>query len=554
MTLWTRPPSSSVIFASSGPRWGLVAGLMLLTLLLGLAASWTLPLDDHELLVAQMAREMQQRGDWVVPYFNQAPRLNKPPLSPWLAIIASRLDPWASGVEGRHARVASVLSGAALVGLTIWLGLRLFNRRVGLWAGTLAATSTGVLNFVYSARPEMLYAALCTAGLAAFLKADSSPPCSHRRLAWTLIVWTCWGLATLAKGPQMPALFILGLAIYCFWRRVSWRQALRLVRPSLLGLPLYLLIVLPWWLWLVHRVGYPTFSQSQLAGRRFGLSFWNLLDLSGVLKNFGLLMPWLLLFLPAAAVLWRRRARSRGLALIASISLVAIVGLAFGRGQRGYYALPILPLLAVWLSVGLQRVLALARLRPPWTQRLAALAAAHVLLVAVLLSVFALRGQGFSRAILFLGAVSTLVCWVFIDHLPAHIHRARRSVRAAAAAVGLAMLALALGSRAWKPEPVERATFARQAAALVPADQSLYSNTDRCNVVVFHGRRFVTRLPPGPLPEALDAAGVTDVYVIVVARILPQLPPNIHATVLLTVEADDLDDGLALVHLTVTAP
>lgn len=548
MTTVTEARFAVTSMAHRRPLLRSACGLMLFTVLLGVAASWGPPLDDHELLVAQIAREMRQRGDWVVPVFNQIPRLNKPPLSPWLAMAASYMDPWASGVEGRHARVASVLSGAALVGFTIYVGIKRCGRRAGLWAGALAATTTGMLHFIYSARPEMLYAALCAAGLAAFVAAEDSPRRSRRGLVWALALWTAWGLATLAKGPQMPALFLLGIVVYFAWRRVPWRQGLGLLRPWL-GLPLYLAVVLPWWLCLIHRVGYATFSQSQLAGRRFGLSPANLLDLSGLLKTFGLLVPWLLLLLPAARVLWRRRASGRGLALAAAISLVGIVGLGFARGQRGYYALPLLPLFAVLLSVGLRRVLALARLRPPWTARLRVIALVHVLAVAVVLAVFAILAPGYARVVLFLGALGVPACWALVDRWPSPVQPVRRLARATVAAMGLAMLVLALGARGWNPEPFERAAFARQVAALVPADRPLYSNTDRCNVVVFHGRRWVSRLAAGPLADALAAAGVTEGYAIVVARILPTLPANVHATVLLTVEADDPDDGLALVHL-----
>ncbi len=67
--------------------WALLGVCCLLS---GVLASSSIPLDSHEILVAETAQEMIQRGDWIVPYFNGQPRLDKPPVSYWAtAAIAS---------------------------------------------------------------------------------------------------------------------------------------------------------------------------------------------------------------------------------------------------------------------------------------------------------------------------------------------------------------------------------------------------------------------------------------------------------------------------------
>jgi 4-amino-4-deoxy-L-arabinose transferase-like glycosyltransferase len=59
----------------------LLAALVVLGIGVALPGSTTVPLESHEIYVAQTAREMAARGDWLVPHFNGQPRLQKPPLS-----------------------------------------------------------------------------------------------------------------------------------------------------------------------------------------------------------------------------------------------------------------------------------------------------------------------------------------------------------------------------------------------------------------------------------------------------------------------------------------
>ena len=59
--------------------------IVLVALVVGVAGSTTLPLDDHETFVVATAQEMRERHDWLVPHLLGKPRLNKPPLSYWLA-------------------------------------------------------------------------------------------------------------------------------------------------------------------------------------------------------------------------------------------------------------------------------------------------------------------------------------------------------------------------------------------------------------------------------------------------------------------------------------
>jgi len=85
-------------------------------LLLHVAGSWSLPLIDRdEPRFAEASREMIERGDYIVPRFNNDPRLDKPPLTYWAQTVSYRIF----GEKNFAARFPSALT-AALVALSIF--------------------------------------------------------------------------------------------------------------------------------------------------------------------------------------------------------------------------------------------------------------------------------------------------------------------------------------------------------------------------------------------------------------------------------------------------
>jgi 4-amino-4-deoxy-L-arabinose transferase-like glycosyltransferase len=65
--------------------------LFFATLAFHLAGTWTLPLIDRdEPRFAEASREMMQRADYVVPFFNNHYRFDKPPLTYWFQTLSYR--------------------------------------------------------------------------------------------------------------------------------------------------------------------------------------------------------------------------------------------------------------------------------------------------------------------------------------------------------------------------------------------------------------------------------------------------------------------------------
>ena len=84
--------------------------------------------DRDEPRNAACAREMLERGDWVVPTFNAELRVLKPVMKYWLMISAYKVF----GVNEFAARFWSAVFALATVWATYFIGRRLFDASAGL--------------------------------------------------------------------------------------------------------------------------------------------------------------------------------------------------------------------------------------------------------------------------------------------------------------------------------------------------------------------------------------------------------------------------------------
>jgi len=103
-----------------------------------IAGTWSLPLIDRdEPRFAEASREMIERGDYIVPYFNNQLRLDKPPLTYWAQTVSYRVF----GENDFAARFPSAIA-AALTALVIFAwGMRLSGEKLGLRAAIIFTLS-----------------------------------------------------------------------------------------------------------------------------------------------------------------------------------------------------------------------------------------------------------------------------------------------------------------------------------------------------------------------------------------------------------------------------
>ena len=203
------PSSGQSRFAS---RW-LAFLLPLLSLLVCLSGSAALPLIDRdEPRFAEATREMAERGEWAVPYFNGAYRLDKPPLIYWLMGISFRIF----GQNELGARMPSIVLGALLCALMFRIGKSFFGLRGGVAAALSSATSLQILihgRLAVADMPMVVSVAVAQWAILRLLEGGKS--------AWFWVLWIALGLGFLAKGPIAWA---VPLGTLLLWRFLLWRK------------------------------------------------------------------------------------------------------------------------------------------------------------------------------------------------------------------------------------------------------------------------------------------------------------------------------------------
>jgi 4-amino-4-deoxy-L-arabinose transferase-like glycosyltransferase len=176
-------------------------------------------IDRDEPRFAEASREMIERGDYVVPYFNNHLRFDKPPLAYWAQIASYKIF----GDNDFAARFPSVIA-AALTALSIFAwGSRLRSPRrhsashpragavrVGWWSAIIFTLSLQTFLHAKAAVADMwlvLFVTLAHWAGYELLRDRLSPPADqtsnikHQTSHWWWVFYLSLALAFLAKGP-----------------------------------------------------------------------------------------------------------------------------------------------------------------------------------------------------------------------------------------------------------------------------------------------------------------------------------------------------------------
>jgi 4-amino-4-deoxy-L-arabinose transferase and related glycosyltransferases of PMT family len=197
----------------------------------------------------------------------------------------------------------------------------------------------------------MLYAALCSLGYIAFISAWKTDS-DEARIKAVLLMWAGYALATLSKGPHMPAMYLVASAVFCRLIGMSGREIMRLFHP-LAGFILYAAITLPWWYLIQLKLGGYGLQGTQLSGSLLTMiRFDQLLNLYYFYRPLLLVLPWLV-FLPHTILYYRHKHAQRDSnKLLALYILVPAFILSFGSQERWFYMLPSLPPMIILLATG----------------------------------------------------------------------------------------------------------------------------------------------------------------------------------------------------------
>ena len=213
-------------------------------------------IDRDEPRFAEASREMIERGNYIVPYFNNQLRLDKPPLTYWAQVASYHIF----GENDFAARFPSAIAAALTAILIFAWGRRMGGEKLGWWAAIIFTLSLQTFVHAKAAVADMwlvLFVTLASwAGYELFQRptpnAQRPTPNSerisetsnikHQTFLWWWIFYLSLALGFLAKGPiaWTPLLAVAGLIIYTR----DW-QMLRRFKFAV-GVVLMLVVVALW--------------------------------------------------------------------------------------------------------------------------------------------------------------------------------------------------------------------------------------------------------------------------------------------------------------------
>jgi 4-amino-4-deoxy-L-arabinose transferase-like glycosyltransferase len=297
--------------------------------------------DPDEGRNAEIAREILVTGDWVTPYYDFLPRLEKPVFFYALTALSYKLF----GISEAAARFPSAAAAFAALLLTYFFARRLLGAWPALWSGLVLLTCVEFSTFSRIVILDMTLAFFITLALSAFYLASAAERGGKKR-AYYFLMYAALGCATLVKGPIGVVIPGMIVAAYLAVRR-KWSAALEMELGW--GLLIFFAIVAPWYAWAeIRRPGYLAYFLGQEHFARYLTPYYQRTKpwyyFFVVLA--GGFFPWTF-FLPSLARrLWKKSLDDLSLYLFLW-AVVPFVFFSFSHSKMAEYLLPVYPALAI---------------------------------------------------------------------------------------------------------------------------------------------------------------------------------------------------------------
>lgn len=302
---------------------------------------------------AEVAREMQITGNYLVPHVNGKPYLEKPPLLMWLMVISSY--PFGEITE-LPARLPSVISGVISVLLTYYLAKKLAGREIAWLSALIFMTMQRVWWQARFGQIDMLLTTLLLAALYCFYTWYYSDRKSNKLL---LVMYLCFLGALFSKGPGtlvFPALFF----VVFYWKE---KRKIFDIHP----IKGFLIVVLIYGVWYIYArwagaaqlqkeasqvMGADLFKQT-LGRFIYGVShpqppWYYLLTLPVDM------FPWSVFLLWIIPWVWKNRNESEGIRFLLTWIIPAFIFFSIAVGKRAIYLLPLFPAMAILSALSLK--------------------------------------------------------------------------------------------------------------------------------------------------------------------------------------------------------
>jgi 4-amino-4-deoxy-L-arabinose transferase-like glycosyltransferase len=208
-------------------------GLPILLLAAVIALGWNMSgyrlLEPDEGRNAEVAREMAQTNDYLVPHLDGLPYLDKPVV--YFAAAAALME--VLGPTETAARLPAYLATIATIALLVWFARRRWGHLAGWTAGIAFATMPLTLAYAHTAIFDSTLSLCTTTAIIALFEGSVA------------LGWAAMALGAITKGPVAIAIVLMAIVPYSLAtalplrRLVSWRA---LTAFAVVGLPWFLAV------------------------------------------------------------------------------------------------------------------------------------------------------------------------------------------------------------------------------------------------------------------------------------------------------------------------
>lgn len=193
--------------------------------------------DPDEGRNAEVAREMAQTNDYLLPQLEGLPYLDKPVL--YFAAAAGVME--VLGPTETAARLPAFLFTIVTILVVVRFGRRRWGSDAGWLAGLALATTPLVLTYARTTIFDSALACCTTIAITAFWEGEGK--------ARPILPWAAMGVGALTKGPVALLVPLITLIPYSV---LTGRPVRRLF--SVAGIAVFAVVALPWFLAVSHRV------------------------------------------------------------------------------------------------------------------------------------------------------------------------------------------------------------------------------------------------------------------------------------------------------------
>jgi len=193
--------------------------------------------DVDEAIYAEVAREMIETQNYIVPYYNYLPYYHKPVLFYWILVLSYKIF----GINEVGARIPSVFFSFFLVLISYYFLNMLFDKKTAIFSCIILATNFETIIISKSCLMDSMLVFLITTAIYFFLAGYLT-----ERKNFYFGFYISSALATLVKGPVgiiIPA-GVVFTYLFLTGDFLKIRRDLKILK----GFIIFIVITLPWYL------------------------------------------------------------------------------------------------------------------------------------------------------------------------------------------------------------------------------------------------------------------------------------------------------------------